>query len=351
MADDTSKPSQADAPAAGGSAPNEELALSVPDGLESPSGLALARPMIASDLDRAGKGQLVYVGRDGEVKDPGTVRNRQIAQYIAFGGITTAGVALAATSFPVLVPFYLALGGRFLGTVRAVKHVNEASVALSRGDAAAGRELAERVARAWWAPGRVRALAELRIAIADALDGRGEEALDRVRRARGKLSPRLIQHQFSYYTEVNLLTALGRTKEARNLLESRGPIPTGEVLKLSHWIAQMHLWVAENAPQTRSASDPFKEPPHRRELEIDESELHERMRKGLSMTAGADLLLLCAWCYAHRREHDDARFAYRQAKDREGSHRLEVAMPALAAWIAEYRKEHPELDQPEADEP
>ena len=27
---------------------------------------ALARPMIAQDLDRAGKGQLVYVGRDGE---------------------------------------------------------------------------------------------------------------------------------------------------------------------------------------------------------------------------------------------------------------------------------------------
>jgi hypothetical protein len=313
--------------------------------------LALTRPMIATDLDRAGKGQLVYVGRDGEVKNPAVVRNRQIAQYIAFGGITTAGVALAATSFPVLVPFYLALGGRFLGTVRAVKHVNEASVALSKGDAATGRALAERVARAWWAPSRVRALAELRIAIADALEGRGEQALDRVRRARGKLSPRLIQHQFSYYTEINLLTALGRTKEARNLLETRGPVPTGEVLKLSHWIAQMHLMVAENAPQPLDAAQPFKVAVPKRELEIDESELHERMRKGLSMTAGADLLLLCAWCYAYRGEHEDARFSYRQSKDREGSHRLEVAMPKLAAWIEEYRKDHPDLDQPDADEP
>ncbi len=312
---------------------------------------ALARPMIASDLDKAGKGQLVYVGRDGEVKNPAQVRNRQIAQYLAFGGITTAGVALAATSFPVLVPFYLALGGRFLGTVRAVKHVNEASVALSRGDAATGRELAERVARAWWAPTRVRALAELRIAIADALEGKGEAALDRVRRARAKLSPRLIQHQFSYYTEINLLTALGRTKEARNLLESRGPVPTGEVLKLSHWIAQMHLWVAEHAPQPVDAASPFKDPPRKRDLEIDEIELHDRMRKGLSMTAGADLLLLCAWCYAYRGEHDDAKFSYKQARDREGSHRLDVAMPALAKWIEEYRKEHPDLDQPDADEP
>jgi hypothetical protein len=315
-----------------------------------PGALALTRPMIATDLDRAGKGQLVYVGRDGEVKNPSAVRNRQIAQYIAFGGITTAGVALAATSFPVLVPFYLALGGRFLGTVRAVKHVNEASVALSKGDAATGRALAERGAKAWWAPSRVRALAELRVAIADALEGRGEQALDRVRRARGKLSPRLIQLHISSYTEINLLTALGRTKEARNLLETRGPIPTGEVLKLSHWIAQMHLMVAENAPQPVDAAMPFKVAVPKRELEIDESELHERMRKGLSMTAGADLLLLCAWCYAYRGEHDDARFSYRQAKDREGSHRLEVAMPKLAAWIEEYRAEHPELDQPDADE-
>ncbi len=293
---------------------------------------ALVRPMIARDLDKAGKGQLVYVGRDGEVKDPSGVRNRQVAAYVAFGGITAAGVALAATSFPLLIPFYLALGSRFIGTVRAVKRVNEASVALSNGDALAGRALAEPVARAWWAPGRVRALAELRVAIADALDGKGEEALVRVRAARGRLSPRLIQHQFSYYTEINLLTALGRTKEARNVLESRGGVPVGEVLKLSYWIAQMHLGVAEGR------------------LDLDESELHDRMRKGLSMTAGRDLLLLCSWAYAKRGEPDDARFSWRQAMDREGSQRLDVAMPKLAEWMTEYRKDHPDVELPDPDD-
>ena len=298
-------------------------------------GTALARPMIARDLDKAGKGQLVYVGRDGEVKDPNNVRNRQLAAYVAFGGITAAGVALAATSFPVLIPFYLALGGRFIGTVRAVKRVNEASVALSNGDAATGRALAEPVAKAWWVPGRVRALAQLRVAIADALDGKGEQALDRVRQARAKLSPRLIQHQFSYYTEINLLTALGRIKEARLILEQRGPVPLGEVLKLSHWIAQMHLGVAEGAIPTSV---------------IDDTELHDRMRKGLSMTAGRDLLLLCAWLYAERGDHDEARFAWRQAMEREGSQRLEIAMPKLAEWMTKYKADHPELDTPDPDE-
>lgn len=305
---------------------------------------ALARPMIAPDLDRAGKGQLVYVGRDGEVRNPSGVRNQQMAAYVAFGGITAAGLALAATSFPVLVPFYLALGGRFFGTVRAVRRINEASVALSRGDAPAGRALAEPVTRSWWVPRRVRALAELRVAIADALDGHGDKALERVRHARAKLSPRLIQHQFSYYTEINLLSALGRMKEARALLESRGPCPTGEVLKLSYWIAQMHLWVAETPEPT-----PF-EPGRPGKIEIDEHELHDRMRKGLSMTAGADLLLLCAWSYAQLGQHDDAAFAWRQAKDREGSQRLDIAMPKLAAWMKRYREEHPEIEIPEPED-
>jgi hypothetical protein len=213
--------------------------------------------------------------------------------------------------------------------------VNEASVALSNGDARQGRALAEPVAKAWWAPARVRALAELRVAIADALEGRGEQALDKVRHARSKLSPRLIQHQFSYYTEINLLTALGRTKEARVVLDARGGVPAGEVLRLSYWIAQMHLAVAEGSVKTS---------------EIDDTELHDRMRKGLSMTAGRDLLLLCAWVYAQRRDHDEARFAWRQAMDREGSQRLEVAMPKLAEWMTQYKADHPELDAPDPDD-
>ncbi len=304
------------------------------DGRPPETALAIQRPMIARDLDKAGKGQLVYVGRDGEVKDPSGVRSKQIAAYVAFGGITAAGVTLAAMSFPLLIPFYALLGGRFFGTVRAVRQVNNASVALSNGDASTGRSLAEPVTKQWWAPGRVRALASLRVAIADALDGQPERALERVRAARMKLSPRLIQHQFSFYTEINLLVVLGRIKEARSVLELRGPIPTGEVLKLSYWLAQMHLAVAD--PATK--------------FELDEQELHDRMRKGLSMTAGKDLLLLCAWAFAKRGDHEEARFSWREGMQREGSHRLDIAMPALHAWMIEYKKAHPTIDDPDPDD-
>jgi len=294
--------------------------------------LVPSRPMIARDLDQAAKGQLVYVGRDGEVKDPARVRNRQVVWYLAFGGIMTVGVALAATSLPVMIPFYAALCGRLVGQVRAVKRVNQASAALSNGDTAAGRALAEPIARAWWAPGRVRVLAELRVAFADALDGRGEQALERLRHARAKLSPRLVQYQFSFYTEINLLIALGRAKEARVVLDGRGGIPSGEVLRFSHWIAEMHLAVAEGR------------------LDIDDDELHNRQRKGLSMTTGRDLLLLCSWAYAQRNQHDDAAYAWRQAMEREGSPRIDVTMPGVVAWMTSYLRDHPELEQPAPDE-
>jgi hypothetical protein len=260
------------------------------------------------------------------------VRNRQVAWYLAFGGIMAVGVTLAATSLPLMIPFYAALCGRLVGQVRAVKRVNQASAALSNGDTAAGRALAEPISRAWWAPGRVRILAELRVAFADALDGRGDQALERLRHARAKLSPRLVQYQFSYYTEINLLIALGRIKEARALLDSRGGIPSGEVLRFSHWIAEMHLGVAEG------------------KLDIDDDELHARQRKGLSMTTGRDLLLLCSWAYAQRGQHDDAAYAWRQAMEREGTPRIDVTMPGLVAWMTGYLRDYPELEHPAPDD-
>src|SRR3569623_381817 len=123
--------------------------------------------------------------------------------------------------------------------------------------------------------------------------------------------------------------ALGRTKEARALLESRGPVPPGEVLKLSHWIAQMHLWVAE-ARATKPAETLFRETETPNKLEIDALELHDRKPKGLSMSAGADVLVLCALCYDHRGVLEYAKSSYRLAKVREGSHRLDVSLPRLA---------------------
>ena len=36
--------------------------------------------------------------------------------------------------------------------------------------------------------------------------------------------------------------------------------------------------------------------------------------------------------------------------EREGSQRLDVAMPKLAEWMTEYKKAHPEVDAPDPDD-
>ncbi|MBK7535501.1 MAG: hypothetical protein IPI49_09085 [Myxococcales bacterium] len=275
-----------------------------------------APTMIARSLDRARKGQLLYVGNDGEVRSPEALRTRNVVAYGLVGGVTASGVVLAAMTFPPIIPLYLALGGRFAASAHAIRRLNESSAALGRGEPEAARLSAEPVARAWWLPRHVRALAEIRVAAALALEGNAEAALTRLRQGRAKLAAKSVQQRSSRFTEVHLLTQLGRLDEARATLHELGDVPTGEVLRVAHWLAELHLACAEGKHT------------------LTEPELHERARKGLAMTAGRDLLQLCAWGYAQLGDREQVEFLLGEALDREGSSQLEITMPSLARWLA-----------------
>ncbi|MEZ4363124.1 MAG: hypothetical protein R3B48_23315 [Kofleriaceae bacterium] len=274
-----------------------------------------APALIARSLDRARKGQLLYVGNDGEVRSPEALRTRNALVYGLIGGVTVSGIALAAVTFPAVIPLYLVLGGRFAASASAIQKLNASSAALGRGEAQAAQRAAEPVAKAWWLPPRVRALAELRIAAAMAIEGHAEEALTRLRRGRAQLSPRSVQHRSSRYSEVHLLIQLGQLSEARTTFSALGAPPEGEVLRVAHWLAELHLCCAEG------------------KLTLDEQALHERARKGLAMTAGRDLLQLCAWGYAQLDDRDQVEFLLGEALDREGASHLAVTMPSLHQWL------------------
>lgn len=287
-----------------------------------------APALIARSLDRARKGQLLYVGNDGEVRSPEALRARNVLAYGLIGGVTVSGIALAAVTFPPIIPLYVVLGGRFAASANAIQRLNAASAALGRGDAVEAQKAAEPVARAWWLPRHVRALAEIRVAAALAIEGKAEQALERLRRGRGQLAGRSVQHRSSRFTEVHLLVQLGQLPEARQVLAELGKPPPGEVLKVAHWLAELHLACAEGKHA------------------FDEAELHERARKGLAMTAGRDLLQLCAWAYAQLEDRDQVEFLLGEALDREGSSHLEVTMPALHRWLTttEYKPRKPVED-------
>lgn len=274
-----------------------------------------APTLIARSLDRARKGQLLYVGNDGEVRSPESLRARNVLAYGLIGGVTVSGIALAAMTFPPIIPLYVVLGGRFAASANAIQRLNTASAALGRGDAKAALDAALPVAKAWWLPRHVRALADIRVAAALAIEGKAEEALARLRRGRGQLSGRSVQHRSSRFTEVHLLVQLGKLEEARAVLAELGAAPPGEVLKVAHWLAELHLACAEGKHQ------------------LDEQALHERARKGLAMTAGRDLLQLCAWGYAQLDDKEQVEFLLGEALDREGSSHLAVTMPSLHRWL------------------
>jgi hypothetical protein len=293
-----------------------------------------APTLIARSLDRARKGQLLYVGNDGEVRSPESLRARNVLAYGLIGGVTVSGIALAAVTFPPIIPLYVVLGGRFAASANAIQRLNAASAALGRGDAAAAQQAAEPVAKAWWLPRHVRALAEIRVAAALAIEGQAEQALSRLRRGRGQLSGRSVQHRSSRFTEVHLLVQLGKLEEARTVLTDLGTPPDGEVLKVAHWLAELHLACAEGKHS------------------LDEHALHERTRKGLAMTAGRDLLQLCAWGYAQLGDREQVEFLLGEALDREGSSHLEVTMPSLYKWLAaaEYTPKKPNDSADDDDE-
>ncbi len=293
-----------------------------------------APTLIARSLDRARKGQLLYVGNDGEVRSPESLRARNVLAYGLIGGVTVSGIALAAVTFPPIIPLYVVLGGRFAASANAIQRLNAASAALGRGDAAAAQQAAEPVAKAWWLPRHVRALAEIRVAAALAIEGQAEQALARLRRGRGQLSGRSVQHRSSRFTEVHLLVQLGKLDEARTVLTDLGTPPDGEVLKVAHWLAELHLACAEGKHS------------------LDEHALHERTRKGLAMTAGRDLLQLCAWGYAQLDDREQVEFLLGEALDREGSSHLEVTMPSLFKWLAaaEYTPKKPNDSDDDDDE-
>jgi hypothetical protein len=60
-------------------------------------------------------------------------------------------------------------------------------------------------------------------------------------------------------------------------------------------------------------------------------------------------LLLCAWAYAYKGEHDEAKFSWRQSREREGSQRLDISMPKLAEWMEQYKQQHPDVEDAEPD--
>lgn len=276
---------------------------------------------LARDLDSAAEGQWVHVDQKGRV--------RSLARYRALRAVSVAGLGMAA-ALPIAYglafgPVGAIVGLGFTGLVagrawpaRRLRYAAELieSERLDEAD----RQL-DRVVKSPLAPRQIRATAILDQGVVCVRRGDHEGALAYVRKAlprfvRGKRRP--LAGIKADYLEAQLLANLGRVDEARKRVDELGPEPEGEYLRVVYWTVDLYVSLCAGKHN------------------LDADELHERARKGLTMTAGTLLIALAAWAHSAAGDADQAAHLLAEARDRLTplmEQRMRAGMPALAAWL------------------
>lgn len=279
-------------------------------------------PRLARSLDTATPRSVVHVDKRGNVRSP--------ARYRALQGLGYVSMASTA-ALPVLYGLLLGVPGAVLGMGLAgffgvrIRHnltLRRAGNLLVHGDTERAEAVLERLSRARLIQRQTRALAHQNLATCRVRHDDFEGALHHVRRARDlHRRSRGLYAAMAAYLEMHILIGLDRVQEARAMLDTLGPVPEGEYLRVTHWTAELHVCLAEG------------------EHGLAEDELHERARKGLAMTVGSTLLGLTAWAYDHIGDADMSAHLLAEAFDRLADDRIEHMMPKLYAWMVTHRPE------------
>jgi hypothetical protein len=278
--------------------------------------LATLRPRVADSLDRAEAGQLVYAGRDGTIIPAARARRRGAAVLALAGASFAAGVAVSVAYFPLMLIPYALIGARAAVTIRATRQLNQVAVLMQEDRVADARAIAEPIARAWWMPRMWRGLALYRLAWCAMYERDYPEALALVRRARARLSPRMVHARVAAYGEIQILVSLDRLAEARAQLGKLGAVPDGELLRVAHWETELYLAFATGVHA------------------LDDDALHERVRKALAMNRSRLFLILLAWAHEKSGDADQMGFLLAQAEERRTERdRIPVK---VEAWLEQH---------------
>jgi hypothetical protein len=280
---------------------------------------------LARTLEEASPRAFVHVDGSGQVRSPGRYRALQALSYGAAGAIVTGVTVIYGA---LLGPAGVAIGAglaAYLGwSIRRGQRLQRATALIVHDRLDEAERLLETVLRSWRCPKHVRALAEQNLGAIETRRGNYEAALTHERAAMAiyaggrRRSPmaRIVE-----YAEVTTLVNLGRVGEARQRLEAKGAVPTGDYLRMQHWVAELYVCLGEG------------------EHRLDGDALHERGREALKVTGAAALLGLCAWAHAHTNDTDQAWHLLREALDRQEGLRIDRALPRLHEWMQAHAAE------------
>jgi hypothetical protein len=275
---------------------------------------------LARTLAEAAPRTFVHVDGSGQVRSPARYRAMQALSYGTAGAIV-ASVTLIYGG--LLGPPGIAIGAglaAYLGwNLRRGLKLQRATALIVHDRLDEAERLLDSVLRSFRVPKQVRALAEHNLGSIATRRGNYEEALSHERAAMtiyAGARRRSPMQRIVEYAEMTTLVNLGRVGEARQRLDQKkGVVPTGDYLRMQHWVAELYVCLAEGAHT------------------LDPDVLHERARVALSVTGAAALLGLCSWAHHQVGDVDQAWHLLREAYDRKEGLRIDRALPLLNTWM------------------
>lgn len=280
----------------------------------------MSAPRIANSLAEANPQDLVHIDAAGRVRTRGRARVYSVLYWGSLATLIGVEAYLGYLLFDLPGLSIAAVLGGYVGWIFGRLRQLQRGIALgaeSRLDEA--EERLEKVAHGRLVPRRLRARALGGLASIASLRGDPELALSRVREALSiwRRSKRPMA-QIARYAEVQLLTRLGKTDEARARLSELGPAPEGEYLRLGHHTIELYLAFVEG------------------EHSLDDAELHERASFALGITSAASLLALLAWAFRRNGDEEMTALLLSEARDRHPGKILAKRMPDLQRWIEDH---------------
>lgn len=322
MASDSSQ--GADAAAQGALIPwrkDDELELAPRPRDPGPAG----RLPVARSLSEATPRTLVSLDSRGQVRSPVRRAIERSAAYGALGLMASMTLVSASLGDPLGMTIGLTATAMWAHGVVVARWLERASALMIHGHLEQAESLLRRCLQPPWGSHSVRAHAHLRLAGVHTRRGDHASALADSQAAIALFEEeRPRQHQFlqvARYQEIRALVSAGRLADARLKQEEMGTAPTGDYLRMQHFVSELYVALADGRM-------PFSDQP-----------LWERAHMALQLSAASPLLALCAWGYFKLGELDMAWHLLQTAYDRIDGEPLDKMMPPLWRWMESKRKE------------
>lgn len=312
----------------------DEALATLPSHLERTLRYAMEQPprdvpnmRLANTLDEAGPRTFVYIDNQGRVRSPIHYRAMQALSYSLLASILVGGSVLYSM---LLGPQGLLFGvvfGLLIGrNLRSTRQINQAALLSSHDRLDEAEVLLRRLLRRRFLGKRLRALCHHNLGAVATRRGDHEEALLQLRQAIGLYQaawPRSPHLRSCQYGEIIALCNLRRGDEANGRWQSLPKQQEGDYLQIKAWTTQLYLAFTLDEPPAL------------------DSELWERSRRALRITAASALLALYAWAFLRSSEsnHDMGLHLLREAFDRLDGEPLSQIMPPLWRWMEQHRSQ------------